>query len=140
MRREPSLTFEGALQILGKHEHKTIEKIDRLLGGAILAGGVVAGAVTLGVTPLAPLAAFGIMWGWVEQKGLAINLLKNAVDTVSGKVTSLRGLEKRELIAAAHSTIVAAAVFESLREHVGKEVYAQLKITDAEEDLPDQPN
>ena len=132
MRREPSLTFEGALQILGKHEHKTIEKIDKLLGGVILGGGAVAGAVALGVTPLAPIAAFGVVWGWIEQKGLAIDLLKSAVDAVSGKVSGLRGLEKRELIAAAHSTIVVAAIFESLRDHVGEEFYGQLKITDDE--------
>ena len=132
MRREPSLTFEGALQILGKHEHKTIEKIDKLLGGVILGGGAVAGAVALGVTPLAPIAAFGVVWGWIEQKGLAIDLLRSAVDAVSGKVSGLRGLEKRELIAAAHSTIVVAAIFESLRDHVGEEFYSQLKITDDE--------
>ena len=132
MRREPSLTFEGALQILGKHEHKTIEKIDKLLGGVILGGGAVAGAVALGVTPLAPIAAFGVVWGWIEQKGLAVDLLRSAVDAVSGKVSGLRGLEKRELIAAAHSTIVVAAIFESLRDHVGEEFYGQLKITDDE--------
>lgn len=45
MRREPSLTFEGALRILGQHEHKTIEKIDKLLGGVILGSGAVTGAV-----------------------------------------------------------------------------------------------
>ena len=91
-----------------------------------------AGAVALGVTPLAPLAAFGVVWGWVEQKGLAVDLLKSAVDAVSGKVSGLRGLEKRELIAAAHSTIVVAAVFESFREHADKELYGRLKITDDE--------
>jgi hypothetical protein len=132
MRREPSLTFEGALRILGQHEHKTIERIDKLLGGVILGGGVVAGAVAFGVTPLAPLAAFGVMWGWVDQKGLAVDLLKSAIDTVSGRLTGLRGFERRDLIAAAHSTIAAAAVFESLREHVGQEFYAQLNITDEE--------
>lgn len=84
------------------------------------------------MTPLASAAAFGVVWGWVEQKGLAVDLLKSAVDSVSGKVTGLRGVEKLELIAAAHSTIVVAAVFESLRQHVGNETYAQLKITDEE--------
>jgi hypothetical protein len=132
MRREPSLTFEGALRILGQHEHKTIDRIDKLLGGVILGGGAVAGAVALGVTPLAPLAAFGVVWGWVEQKGLAVELLKSAVDAVSGKVAGLRGLEKRELIAAAHSTIVVAALFEAFRDHVGKQFSAELKITDEE--------
>jgi hypothetical protein len=132
MRREPSLTFEGALRILGQHEHKTIERIDKLLGGVILGGGAVAGAVALGATSLAPVAAFGVVWGWIEQKGLAVDLLKSAVDAVSGKISGLQGLEKRELIAAAHSTIVVASVFESLRDHVGDDFYDQLKITDDE--------
>lgn len=51
MRREPSLTFEGALRILGKHEHKTVERIDKMLGGVALGGGALAGAIALGVTP-----------------------------------------------------------------------------------------
>jgi hypothetical protein len=130
MRREPSLTLDGALRILGKHEHKTIEKIDKMLGSVILGGGVVAGLGALGVTPLAPLAAFGVVWGWAEQKGLAVELLKGAVNAVSGRVSGLRGLEKRELIAAAHSTIVVAALFESLRDYVDKELHSQLKLTD----------
>lgn len=46
--REPSLTFEGALRILGKHEHKAIDRIDKLLGGMILGGEAVAGAIALG--------------------------------------------------------------------------------------------
>lgn len=130
MRREPSLTFDGALRILGKHEHKRIEKLDKLLGGVILGGGAVAGLVALGVTPLAPLAAFGVVWGWAEQKGVAVELLKSAVDAVSGRVSGLRGLEKRELIAAAHSTIVVAALFESLRDYLDKELHSHLELTD----------
>lgn len=132
MRREPSLTFEGALRILGQHEHKTIEKIDKLLGGVILGGGAAAGAIALGVTPLAPLAAFGVVWGWIEQKGLAVDLLKNAIDAVSGRVSGLRGYERRELIAAAHSMIVVASIFEAFRDQVGEEFYGQLRITDEE--------
>jgi hypothetical protein len=132
MRREPSLTFEGALRILGHHEHATIEKIDKLLGGLILGGGAVAGLVALGMTQLAPLATFGAVWGWVEQKGLAVDLLKSAVDAASGQVSGLGGVEKRELIAAAHSTIVVAAIFESLRNEAGEKFYEKLKITDSE--------
>ena len=132
MRREPSLTLEGALRILGHYEPKWIEKIDTLLGGVILASGATAGLVALGASPLAPFAAFGLVWGWVEQKGLAIDLLGKAVASVSGKVAGTKGLERRELIAAAHSTIVVAALFESLRDHIGKEFYGQLRITDDE--------
>lgn len=90
MRREPGLTFEGALRILGQHEHKTIERIDKLLGGVILGSG----AVALGVTPLAPIAAFGVVWGWIEQKGLAVDLLNSAIDAVSERVSGLRGYER----------------------------------------------
>ena len=132
MRREPSLTFEGALRILGHHEHKTIEKIDKILGGVILGGGVVTGAVALGAAPLAPLVAFGVAWGWVEQKGLAIELLKNAIDAVSSRASGLRGLERPELIVAAHSTITVAAFFEAIQAATGAEFYAQLRITDEE--------
>ena len=132
MRREPSLTLEGALKILGQYEPKWIEKIDTLLGGVILASGATAGLVALGASPLAPLAAFGLVWGWVEQKGLAIDLLGKAVASVSGKVAGTKGLERRELIAAAHSTIVVTAFFESLRDYVGKESYGQLRITNDE--------
>ncbi len=129
MWREPSLTFEGALRILGKHEHRTIEKIDKLLGGVILGAGAAAGLVALGATPLAPVAAFGVVWGWVEQKGLAVELLRSAVDAVSGNMAGTRGYERRELIEAAHSVIAVASFFEALQEHVGKEFYGQLKIT-----------
>lgn len=132
LQRELSLTFEGALRILGKHEHSKIEKIDKLLGGVILGGGAVAGAVALGVTPLAPVAAFGVVWEWVEQKGLAIGLLTSAVDAASGRLSGMRGLEKRELIAAAHSTIVVAAIFESLRDRVGRKFFETVNITDDE--------
>ena len=132
MRREPSLTFEGALKILGHYEPKWIEKVNNLLGGVILAGGATAGLVALGVTPLAPLAAFGLVWGWVEQKGLAVDLLTKAIKSVSGKLPGSQGRERRELIAAAHSAIVVVAVFEALRDHIGKELYGQLRITDDE--------
>jgi hypothetical protein len=57
----------------------------------ILGSGAVAGAVALGVTPLAPVAAFGVVWGWIEQKGLAVDLLKSAIDTLSGRLSGLRG-------------------------------------------------
>src|SRR5262249_4184881 len=65
-------------------------------------------------------------------KGLAVELLTKATDAVSGRLSGLRGVEKRELIAAAHSTIVVASVFESFQDQVGQKFYRQLRITDAE--------
>jgi hypothetical protein len=132
MRQEPSLTLEGALKILGHYEPKWIGKLDNVLGGIVLAGGATAGLITLGVTPLAPLAAFGLVWGWVEQKGLAVDLLTKAVKSVAGKLPGTRERERRELVAAAHSAIVVAALFEALREHIGEELYSRLRISNAE--------
>jgi hypothetical protein len=58
MRREPSLTFEGALRILGHHEPRLIGKLDTVLGGVILASGAGIAAATLGGPPLASAAMF----------------------------------------------------------------------------------
>jgi len=134
MRREPSLTLEGALRILGHHEPRLIGKLDKILGGVILAAGAGAGIAALGGAPLAPLALFAAVWGWTEQKNAAIELAKDAIGAVSGKLAGTVGYERRQLIAAAHTTIVVAAFFESFREHAGKEFYDQLKIADAEKE------
>lgn len=90
----------------------------------------------MGVTPLAPLAAFGLVWGWVEQKGLAVDLLTKAVKSAAGKLSGTQERERRELIAAAHSAIVVAALFEALRDHAGEELYDRLRISNA--DTPDE--
>ena len=135
------LRLRGHSEILGHYEPKWIEKVDTLLGGAILAGGATAGLVALGATPLAPLAAFGLIWGWVDQKGLAVGLLRKAVASVCpGRWLTPEDLSAGELIAAAHSTIVVAALFESFQVHVGKEFYDQLSITDEREDSPARPD
>jgi hypothetical protein len=132
MRREPSLTFEGALRILGRHELPGIVKLDKVLGGIILAAGVGAGVAVVGPAVLVPLKMFAAVWGWMEQKDAAIGLLRGAIAGLSGKLAGTRGRERRELIAAAHTVIVVAAFFETFREQVGKEFYDRLEITEDE--------
>jgi hypothetical protein len=132
MRREPSLTFEGALRILGKHEPGLVGKLDTVLGGMILAAGAGAGLAAVGGPVLAPLGMFAAVWGFTEQKNEALGLLRKAINAVSGKMAGTQGYERRQLIAAAHTAIVVAAFFESFREHAGKKFYDQLEITDAE--------
>lgn len=132
MGREPSLTLEGALRILGQHELPGIEKLDKVLGGVILAAGVGAGIATVGPAVLAPLKLFAAVWGWLEQKDTAIGLLRGAIAGLSGKLAGTRGRERRELIAAAHTVIVVAAFFEAFREQAGKELYDRLEITEEE--------
>ncbi|HEX6360811.1 ATP-binding protein [Actinophytocola sp.] len=101
MAREPAITFRGALRILGHYDRPWLDRLDRLLGGVILASG------------LTPLSA---LWGWVDQKNEATGLLRKALDTVSGRLTKTGGLARHELVIAAHTTLVLAAFFETLRE------------------------
>jgi hypothetical protein len=132
MRREPSLTLEGALKILGHYEPKWIEKLNNVLGGVALGAGAAGGLAAVGPAVLAPLAMFGAVWGWIGNKDIAIGLLKQAVGAVSGKLDGTAGFERRQLIGAAHTTIVVAAFFEVLEEEVGAKTFGRLRITDSE--------
>jgi hypothetical protein len=134
MLREPELTFEGALRILGRHESRLIGKLDSVLGGVILAAGAGVGVAAAGGPVLAPAAMFAAVWGFTEQKNQAIELLRQAISAVSGRLARTRGYERRQLIAAAHTTIVVAAFFESFQEHQRKESFDRLEITDAEKE------
>ncbi|MEV4360624.1 AAA family ATPase [Nonomuraea sp. NPDC049625] len=128
MRRDPDLTYRGALAILGHHDRPRIDRLNKLLGGAILA----AGAVALGGAALPPLAAFAAVWGWVDQKNEAVSLLRAALDSAADRLLRLSGYERHRLICAAHTTIVAAAVFEAWREHLRAPLATRPRLTDAE--------
>lgn len=132
MRREPSLTVRGALTILGRHEPQVITKLDNLLGGVILAVGAGTGLAAVGIPVLAPLASLAAIWGWVDQKEVAVGLLSQAVKAIQGKLIGVSGYERRQLISAAHTTIAIAAFFESLREYLGDDSFNSLKMTDEE--------
>ncbi|GAB2998763.1 NACHT domain-containing protein [Saccharothrix stipae] len=125
LRTHPSLTFQGALRILGKYEPRGIGVLDKALGGAILG----AGAVALGGAALVPLALVTPLWGWVDQKNEAVGLLRSLAQGLSDRLMGVHGLERRELIAAAHSTIVASAFFEVFEEYVGSKRLKRLAIT-----------
>ena len=129
--RDPALTYHGALQILGQYDRPAIEKLDEILGGVILGAGVAAATAVLSPA-LAPLAALAAVWGWLEQKNEAVKLLRKIVNSSSKKLMRTSGYERRQLVAAAHTTIVAAAFLETLQEHFGPKDYKKLAITDAE--------
>lgn len=135
MRREPSLTLRGALEILGHHERPAIERLNKILGGVILGAGAAAGMAALGGFALVPVGLWAAIWGWTEQKDAAVELLRNVLDSASGKLNRTAGYERRQLIAAAHTTIVIAAYFEAFQEHVDKRFYDKLKITDSEKQV-----
>ena len=65
VRRDPAITFRGALQILGHDDRPWLGKLDRLLGGVVLA--------SVGVPPVSGLFEL------VDQKNEATGLLRSAV-------------------------------------------------------------
>jgi hypothetical protein len=132
--REPSLTFEGALRILGRHESKLIDRLDTLLGGVILAAGAGAGIAAVGPPAVAPLGMFAAVWGWLEQKDAALGLLRQAISAVSGRLVGTHGRERRELVAAAHTVIVVAAFFEVFHERVEEHLNYRLEITEEDKE------
>jgi hypothetical protein len=134
MQREAELTFQGALKILGRSEHAWLKKLDNVLGGAILIAGAGAGIAAVGSHVLAPAGMFAAVWGWVEQKGVAIDLLEQVIAKVSKKAAGTRGYERRQLIASAHTTIVVAAFFEALKEEIGPQAFVELDISSAEKE------
>ena len=113
MRREPPITFGGALKVLGHYERPLVDKIDRLLGGVILGAGAAA------VAGVAPAAALLTLWGSADQKNEATGLLRKCLDWAESRVSSLRGYERLELVAAAHTILVVSAFFEVLHESSG---------------------
>jgi hypothetical protein len=132
VRHEPALTYQGALRILGHYDRPWIEKLDSLLGGVILGAGIAAGVATLSGPALAPLGALAAFWGWIEQKDQALALLRRMLDKASSILLRSAGYERYRLVAAAHTIIVVAAYFETLKEQLGPEVFKNLKITEDE--------
>ncbi|MCC8245542.1 NACHT domain-containing protein [Saccharothrix luteola] len=117
MRRDPAISFRGALQILGHHDRPWLDRLNALAGGAVLAAGLV--------------PAVSAVWGWVDQKNEAVGLLRKMLDSTANRLTGTGGLERHELVLAAHTTIVLTAFFETLRAELG-EVYRTAAITDSE--------
>ncbi|MFB9908817.1 NACHT domain-containing protein [Allokutzneria oryzae] len=114
MRREPAITFRGALKILGHHDRPWLDRLNGVLGGAVLASGVVP-----------PVNA---LWGWVDQKNEAMSLARGALDAVSDRVNGSHGLERHQLVVAAHTTMVMAAFFDVL----GEQLRGAVEFTDTE--------
>lgn len=110
-----ALTYRDALKILGEDDHRTLKIIDRLLGGAILGSGVVGAS-----------AVFAL----VDQKNEATGHVRDMVTAAKARWRRTTGHSRHELLTAAHTTIVVAALFEEFAAMVGKDVYEQLKFHD----------
>ncbi|MEU8015980.1 hypothetical protein AB0B74_08440 [Micromonospora parva] len=115
----PALTYQGALRLLGRHDLKALTLLDGLLGGVILA----AGPISFGG---AQAAAF--LWGAVDQKNEAVRLLRGLVTAGAGRLSGATGRDRFELLQAAHTAIVGAALFEAWQARLGP-VWAELEVT-----------
>jgi hypothetical protein len=109
-----------------------VGKLDRALGGTIIAAGLGSGFASSGGAALAPLALLEPIWGWVDQKNEAVGLVRSIVNRLSNKISSSSGLERRDLASSAHTIIVIAAYFEVFDEAIGKKLSKDLEISERE--------
>lgn len=128
MRRAPAMTFRTALNILGHHDGALLGKIDNLLGGVVLAAGVAAIA-----GPAATVLVAAAAWGWVDQKNEAVGLVRKLLASVSDRKLKLARYERTELMAAAHTVLVASAAMEVFQEEIGSRLLRQLSLDRAAE-------
>ncbi|MBM2615904.1 NACHT domain-containing protein [Actinoplanes sp. LDG1-06] len=108
MRFDPPLTYRGALQILGSENSPWIDRLGTALGLAIVT------APVFGL--IGPVAGIAAIWGWVDQKNEAMGLLRKGVARFRAKRDGTSGLERQQLVAAAHTAIVVGSYFEVFRE------------------------
>jgi hypothetical protein len=72
------------------------------------------------------------LWGWVDQKNEAIDLLKGIRKSFKKQVPHASIRTRRQLVIAAHTTIIIAAYFESLRKNLGDLLISQVEVTEKE--------
>lgn len=82
-----------------------LQTIDALLGLAILGGG----------------AASGKFWliGAIDGKNEGVRLTRKLVDGAVKRLSHSKGLERHELVSAAHTVLVVTSFFEALKEALG---------------------
>ncbi|RSM72537.1 hypothetical protein DMB66_05170 [Actinoplanes sp. ATCC 53533] len=113
-------TLDGARRILADTP-KVVERLDRLLGLAILGSGV--GFLMTGVSQL--VAVFG----WVDQKNELMRLLDGLVSAGWERLRTGERRNRFEVLAATHTALVYGSFFAAIRELLGP-VYDELDLTD----------
>jgi hypothetical protein len=110
------LTYRGALAVLGRQDHPLLEKLDKLLGGAILAGTAIWGPA---------------VWAFIEPKSELIGVTGTLLDKAKQWTLGTSGFERRELLAAAHTVLTLSAFFEGVSDVLGPH-FTSAGLTDRE--------
>ncbi|BEL05686.1 hypothetical protein Q0Z83_038770 [Actinoplanes sichuanensis] len=113
-------TLDGARRIL-VGTPKIVERLDRLLGLAILGSG--AGYLMTGTSQLMAL------FDWVDQKNELMRLLDGLVSAGWERLRKGERQDRFEVLAATHTALVHGCFFTALRELLGP-VYDELDLTD----------
>ena len=117
----PELTYRGALNILGRYDRPRLDALNRILGGAIL------------LSPLAGTASLAgglaALWGWIDQKNEAIGIVRHLLNTSQSHAKKTGGLPRQQVIVSAHTALVGAAFFDSLKAAIGENEYKALELT-----------
>jgi hypothetical protein len=104
--------------ILGADHQPVLDALNKLFGGVLL-GGAALGA--------------GVGWlGLIDPKGEANQIVRPLLAKLNEKWLGAGGLRRYQLITAAHSTVVASAFFEELRQEIGPKAYGKLSLTKEE--------
>ena len=111
---ENGLTLDGAIKILVRYDPARINKLVGILTELFPTAGSTTGYVASRLRK-----TFAAIWGWLDPKGTALSLLHVGLSELPGKISGLRGNDRREVIAAIHSMIAVTAFFESFRENFG---------------------
>ncbi|NUT22504.1 MAG: ATP-binding protein [Hamadaea sp.] len=128
MRYDSALSYAGALRILGHYEHKSIERLSKALGGLALTAGA-ALALSSGAAAVPAAVVLAAVWGWIDQKNEAMDLLRSVSRAVQGRIHGTRGPERHHLVIAAHTVLAVSAYFEVLQEELGDRNSALVALT-----------
>ncbi|HEX8865057.1 MAG TPA: hypothetical protein VF821_05315, partial [Lentzea sp.] len=103
---ESATNLRGALKALGQNGPRWLYRVDRQLG-----------KVLSGNDPTQSM--FGV-FGWIDAQSEVPWLVRRALERAVEALPSTRGLTRRDLVFAVHTTMLAMALFDRVRERLAE--------------------
>ncbi|MEV0566860.1 hypothetical protein [Dactylosporangium sp. NPDC050588] len=113
MRIEPSVSFRGALQVLGQFDRPTLTEIDASLGGVVFGASAAIGDPFVGL---------------IDPANEVMAQCRRLMHGLAFQLAGTTGLARYQLIEAAHTIVVVASFFDTLRTAIGPR-HAGLKVS-----------